>query len=187
MRHKGVPPKTTCRSRTLAYLESLQKSLDISGLDDIDIANHDPEPNWAQARNDHSQPLAEDPPIPKEFLYYDPDMKAYVYNPNRKPQQLVFEITGDMQPTEILFSQLTKQFPKWLPIPADVPIGVEISVERVRTGNEYQTGECPTEWIKWLIRHSEGSVWISNNQIAAIGAEIRTAEEDRVVITIVMA
>ena len=114
------PRQTTKHSRTLAYLESLQSPPDVSSLDDIDITNHDPEPNWIQARNDHSQPLAENPPIPKEYLYYDSDMKAYVYDPNRKMQKLVLEITGDMQPTGILFSQLTKQFPEWLPIPADV-------------------------------------------------------------------
>jgi len=187
MRRKGVPNKTTKYSRTLAYLESLQKPLDISGLDDIDIANHDPEPNWTQARNDHSQPLAEGSPIPMEFLYYDKDMKAYVYNPNRKMQKLAFEITGDMAPSDRLYDQLTKQFPEWLPIPADVAIGVDISVERHRKGNEYQTGESSAQWINWLIQRFEGCVWVSNNQIAAIGAEIRTAKEDRIVITIVMA
>ena len=180
------PRQTTKRSRTLAFIDFLRSQPDVD-LDDISFVNRDPEPNWEQARNDHSKPIAPNPPIPFEFLYYDRNMKAYVYDPNRKPHKIVLELSRDVSPTDAAYHWLTKQFPEWLPIPYDVPIGVEISVQHRRTGSTYQMGESATEWIKWITGHFEGSVWISNNQIVAMGVEVRNGIEDMATITIVMA
>ena len=140
-----------------------------------------PEPNWTQARNDHSQPLAEGSPIPKEYLYYDHDMKSYVYDPARKPQTITIQVDASPEMTDSFILKIIKQLPEYLPIPYDVQIGVDLSISCA------EAKKSAVEWIKWITGHFEGSVWMSNNQIVAMGVDVRKGEEDIATITIVMA
>jgi len=156
-------------------------------LDSITPILPDPEPNWEQARNDQSQPLADDTPIPKEFLYYDHKMNAYVFDPDKKPQKITLKVSGKPEMTDNFFLKITKQFPKWFPIPYDVPIGLEISVLHSGTGSVYQVGESSVEWIKWITGHFERFVWASENQISAIGCEVKYGSREKFMMTIVMA
>lgn len=156
-------------------------------LDSITPILPDPEPNWEQARNDQSKPLADGSPIPKEFLYYDHNIKAYVFDPGKKAQKITLEVFCKPEMTDEFFFKVTKQLPKWLPIPYDVPIGLEISVYHSKIGSVYQVGESSIEWVKWIVGHFERSVWASENQISAVGCEVRYGPKERFVMTIVMA
>lgn len=147
----------------------------------------EPEPNWTQARNDQSEPLAEDSPIPKRYLYYDPTMKAYVYDPDRKPQRVTIKVESEPEMTDAFMLKVIRMLPEYLPIPYDVPIGIDICVFHSDRDDGYKVGENAAEWVKWLTEHFEGCVWAFNNQISAIGCEIRYGKLPRFVLTIVMA
>ena len=147
-----------------------------------------PGPNWTQARNDHSVPLAEDPPVPKDYLYYDHDMNAYVYDPEKQPQTITIDVYGDPEMTDAFAFKVYKQLPEYLPIPYNVPIGVDISVHHSGGDSAYEIGESAAEWIKWITGQFEGSVWASKEQITAIGCDIRhKANENGLIIKIIMA
>ena len=147
----------------------------------------DPEPNWTQARNDHSEPLPEGGPVPEDVLYYDREMKAYVYDPKKRPQTITIDILAEPEMSDAFMFKIYKQLPKYLPIPYDVPIGVDISVHRSGGDSVYQVGESSSDWVKWITGQFEGSVWASKEQITAIGCEIRHKTRSRFIIKIIMA
>ena len=114
-------------------------------------------------------------------------MKAYVFDPEKKPQIITIRVDSEPEMTDAFALKVFRQLPKWMPIPYNVPIGVEISVHRPGIGSVYQVGESSIEWVKWITAQFEQSVWGSANQIAAIGCEIKHMKRAKFEMTIVMA